>query len=48
VQSGFSDRPARALAAEIGAEVVAIDPMAEDWAANLPRVAAALREALRG
>ena len=48
VQRGFADRPARALAAEIGAEVVAVDPLAEDWADNVPRVAAELREALGG
>jgi zinc transport system substrate-binding protein len=48
VQRGFADRPARALADEIGAEVVTIDPLAEDWAANLPRVAAEFREALDG
>ena len=48
VQQGYSDRPARALAGEIGAEVVALDPLAEDWAANLPRVAAELREGLGG
>jgi zinc transport system substrate-binding protein len=48
VQRGFSDRPARALAEEIGAEVVTLDPLAEDWAANLPRVAARLREAVGG
>lgn len=48
VQRGFSDRAARALAEEIGAEVVAVDPMAEDWAANLPSVAARLREGAGG
>ena len=48
VQQGFADRPARAIAAEIGAEVVALDPLAEDWAVNLPRVAAELRGALGG
>ena len=48
VQRGFADRPARAIADEIGAEVVPLDPLAEDWAANLPRVAAELRGALGG
>ncbi|HEV8631718.1 MAG TPA: zinc ABC transporter substrate-binding protein [Thermoanaerobaculia bacterium] len=48
VQSGYYDRPARAVAGEIGARVVAVDPMAEDWPANLRRVAALLRGALGG
>jgi zinc transport system substrate-binding protein len=39
VQRGAAERPARALAAEIGAEVVVVDPLAEDWADNLRRVA---------
>lgn len=45
-QPGFSDRSARTLAREIGARVVALDPLAYDWPDNLRRVAAALREAL--
>jgi zinc transport system substrate-binding protein len=48
VQRGYYDRPAQAIAEEIGARVVALDPMAEDWPANLRAVAASLREALGG
>jgi zinc transport system substrate-binding protein len=48
VQRGYYDAPARAVAAELQARVVAVDPMAEDWPANLRRVGAELREALRG
>ena len=47
VQRGFSDRAARVIAAELGAEVVALDPLAYDWLDNLRRVAEALRRALR-
>lgn len=46
VQRGFSDRAARALAAQIGARVEALDPLARDWPENLRRVAAKLRSAL--
>lgn len=46
VQSGFSDRAARVIAAQIGAEVVAVDPLAHDWPDNLRRVAAAFRRAM--
>lgn len=46
VQPGFSDRGARVVAREIGARVVAVDPLAYDWPANLRRVAAAFHEAL--
>jgi zinc transport system substrate-binding protein len=46
VQSGFSDRAARVIAAQIGAEVVAVDPLARDWPDNLRRVAAAFRRAM--
>lgn len=45
-QRGISDRAARALAREIGARVVEVDPLAYDWLDNLRRVAAALRQAL--
>jgi zinc transport system substrate-binding protein len=47
VQRGFSDRAARVIASELGAEVVAVDPLAYDWLANLRRVAEAFRRALR-
>ncbi len=46
VQRGFSERSARVLAAEIGAPVVALDPLAYDWPASLREAAAALRAAL--
>lgn len=46
VQRGFSDRAARVIAAELGAEVVVLDPLAYDWLANLREVAKALRRAL--
>lgn len=45
-QRGISDRGARAIAREIGARMVEVDPLAYDWLDNLRRVAAALREAL--
>jgi zinc transport system substrate-binding protein len=48
VQRGEYDRPAQAIAEEIGARVVALEPLAEDWPANLRRTAAALREAAGG
>ena len=48
VQRGEYDRPAQAIAQEIGARVVALEPLAEDWPANLRRTAAALREAAGG
>ena len=48
VQRGEYDRPAQAVAAELGARVVALEPLAADWPANLRRVAAALGEATSG
>jgi len=42
VQQQFSQAPARGLAAAIGARVVAIDPLAEDYLDNLRRVVTAL------
>jgi zinc transport system substrate-binding protein len=45
VQQGFSDRPARVVAREIGARVVPLDPLARDWAANLRRAAGAIAAA---
>ena len=42
VQQGFSDRPARVVAREIGAHVVPLDPLARDWADNLRRAADAI------
>src|SRR5581483_5191646 len=48
VQRGFSTRPAQAVAQETGARIVAVDPLAEDWPANLRAVARLFREALDG
>ena len=48
VQRGEYDRPAQAIADELGAKVVALEPLAEDWPDTLRRTAAALREAARG
>ncbi len=46
VQPQFSTREARLIAASIGARSVAIDPLAEDWAANLRRAAAEIKKGL--
>jgi len=35
VQHGFSDRSARVIAAELGAKVESLDPLARDWLENL-------------
>jgi zinc transport system substrate-binding protein len=47
VQKGFSDRSARVIAAELGAQVESLDPLAHDWLENLrysvARIAAAVR-----
>ena len=45
VQRGEYDRPAQAIADELGGKVVALEPLAEDWPGSLRRTAAALREA---
>ena len=47
VQPQFSDTAARTVARAIDGRVVAADPLAEDWIANLRLQAAAFREALR-
>lgn len=46
VQTSVSGRGARVIAGEIGAEVVALDPLAYDWDENLREVAAAMAKAL--
>lgn len=46
VQPQFSDKSARAIAREVGAQLVTADPLAGDWAANLRRQAQALRRVL--
>lgn len=45
-QPSLSTRTAETIAREIGGEVLLIDPLAEDWAANLRRVAQTLAEVL--
>jgi len=47
VQPQFDRRPAEAVAAAVGASVVPLDPLAEDYPENMRRVARALKEALR-
>ena len=44
-QPQFDAASARVVAAEIGARVELLDPLAPDWADNLRRVARALAEA---
>jgi zinc transport system substrate-binding protein len=46
VQPQFSMTSARTLAAEIGVEVVVLDPLARDYPDNLRRMARAIRQAL--
>lgn len=47
VQPQFSAASARALAAELGAVVVPLNPLALDYLANLERMASAIADALR-
>ena len=46
VQPQFSEKSAAVIARQIGARVVRLDPLAEDWADNLRRAAHAFAEAL--
>ena len=46
VEPQFSRRSAEAIAAAVGAEVVALDPLARDYVANLEAMAQAIRKAL--
>jgi zinc transport system substrate-binding protein len=46
VQPSSSTRTADLIAEEIGAEVVVVNPLAEDWLANMQQVASAFEEAL--
>jgi zinc transport system substrate-binding protein len=46
VQPQFSAKSARLVAREIGGEVAFVDPMAENWSANLREVAIKFRNAL--
>ncbi len=47
VQPQFSRRPAEVLAGALGARIVVLDPLAENWAENLREAAGKIREALR-
>lgn len=47
VQPQFSDRSARVIAAEMGAQVVPLDPLAGNWKSNLLGAAEAFSEALQ-
>ncbi len=46
-QPQFSRKSAEVIAREIGAQVVLIDPLAEDWFANMSMVAEKMAAALR-
>lgn len=46
VQPQFSTRSAKIVAEAIGAELIPLDPLSEDWADNLLRAAKDIREAL--
>ncbi len=47
VQPQFSIKSAKLIAKEIGAEVAFVDPLAENWTANLREVAAKFKAALK-
>jgi zinc transport system substrate-binding protein len=47
VQEQFSRRNAEAVARETGAKIVVVDPLAEDYIANLMSVAALFAEAMQ-
>ncbi len=47
VQPQFSQKSARVIAAEIKGEVISIDPLAEDWFANMHTVAEKFKKALQ-
>ncbi|MBD3292013.1 MAG: cation ABC transporter substrate-binding protein [Armatimonadia bacterium] len=48
VQPQFSDASARAVAAEVDAEIVRLDPLARDYIANLREIARNIRDGLTG
>ncbi|MEM5946988.1 zinc ABC transporter substrate-binding protein [Spirochaetia bacterium 38H-sp] len=48
VQAQFSDRAARLIADSVGAEVLSLDPLAEDWLDNIKRMGSALAAACEG
>ncbi len=47
VQKGFSDRSAKVIAAELGAQVESLDPLARDWLDNLRYSAGQIAAAIR-
>lgn len=47
VQPQFSEKSAAVIASQIGATVVRLDPLAEDWSANMLRAAQAFADALK-
>lgn len=47
VQPQFSEKSASVIAKQIGATVVRLDPLAEDWSGNLRRAAHAFADALK-
>jgi zinc transport system substrate-binding protein len=47
VQEQFDTNSARAVAAEIGGQVIKIDPLALDWLANMKKIAQTLSDALK-
>ena len=47
VQPQFSQKAAKVIASELGARVLPLDPLAEDWKDNLLRAAEAFRQALK-
>lgn len=46
-QPQFSAKSAKLIAKEIGGEVAFVDPLAEDWSANLREVADKFKSALK-
>jgi zinc transport system substrate-binding protein len=46
VQRGFAFKSARVLADEIGGRVIVVDPMGEDWLAEMRSAARAFKEEL--
>ncbi|NHZ73822.1 MAG: zinc ABC transporter solute-binding protein [Nitrospirae bacterium] len=47
VQKGFSDRSAKVIASELGAQVESLDPLARDWLDNLRLSAGQIAAAIR-
>jgi zinc transport system substrate-binding protein len=47
VQPQFSEKSASVIAAEIGAQIAVLDPLAEDWTATMTRAAQSIGQAAR-